>query len=145
MYYLTLLKLLDVCMWIFVYILFWQFTHVVSKVEKLHTKYLFTKRTKLLFLSCSFPVLFVSVCIILFFVVVFLFSTCSIPACSFDFHFVFVCVNTSLQQSTYIMFISHIVGIDKLHYKHVPIIHFKIFVGFKFLYTCFDYPRIGSF
>ncbi len=96
------------CGYLFIYY-FWQFTHVVSKVEKLHTKYLFTKNMGLLFLSCSFHVLFVLVCIVLFFVVVFLFSTCSIPTCCLDFLFFFVFVNTFLQQSICIVFISCIV------------------------------------
>jgi hypothetical protein len=82
----------------------------VSKVEKLHTKYLLTKKTSSLLLSCSFHVLFVSVCVVLFFVIVFLFSTCSILACCLGFHFYFFYVNTSLQQSTCIVFISRIVG-----------------------------------
>ncbi len=51
----------------------------MSKVEKLHTKYLLTKKTSLLFLLCSFLVLFVWVCVVLFFVIVFLFSICSFP------------------------------------------------------------------
>jgi len=55
---LTLLKLLDVCRWIFFLYCFWQLTHVVSKVEKLHTKYLLTKRMNLFLLLCSFLALF---------------------------------------------------------------------------------------
>jgi len=34
---------------------------------------------------------------------------------------------------------------DELHYNHVPITCFNIFVGLKFLYTCFNYPMNGSF
>ncbi len=73
---LTLLRLLDVYMWIFVSCCLWWLTHVVSKVEKLHTKYLLIKRMGLLLLSCSFLALFVSICVVMFFVVVFLFFTC---------------------------------------------------------------------
>ncbi len=60
--------------------------------------------------QCSFLALFVWVCVVLFFVVVFLFSTCSFLACCLGFHFFFVYVNISLQQSTCIVFISHVVG-----------------------------------
>jgi hypothetical protein len=56
---------------------FWRLTYVVSKVEKLHTEYLLAKKASLLFLSCSFLVLFVWVCVVLLFVIVFLFFTCS--------------------------------------------------------------------
>jgi hypothetical protein len=99
---------MDICGYIFIYC-FWQLTHVVLKVEKLHTKYLLTKRTSLLLLSCSFPVLFVSVCVVQFLVVVFLFTTCSIPTCCWV-SILFFYVNTYLQQSTCIMFISLVVG-----------------------------------
>jgi hypothetical protein len=51
-------------------------THVVSKVEKLHIEYLLAKWTCLLLLSCSFPTLFVWVCVVLLFIIVSLFSTC---------------------------------------------------------------------
>ncbi len=37
--------------WFFLF--FWRLTHVVPKVEKLHTKYLLKKRIGLLLLSCS--------------------------------------------------------------------------------------------
>jgi len=67
----------------------WRLTHVVSKVEKLHTKYLLAKWTGLLLLSCSFPTLFVWASVVLFFVIVFLFSTCSFPACCLGFQFFF--------------------------------------------------------
>jgi hypothetical protein len=56
-------------------------THVVSKVEKLHNEYLLVKKMGLMLLSCSFPVLFVLVCVVLFFVVVFLFFTCCLGFC----------------------------------------------------------------
>jgi hypothetical protein len=59
----------------------------VSKVEKLHTKYLLTKRMGLFFLSHSFLELIVPICVVLFFIVVFLFSACSIPVYCLGFHF----------------------------------------------------------
>jgi hypothetical protein len=65
---------------------FWQLTHVMSKVEKLHTEYLLAKRMGLFLLSCSFFALFVSICVVLFFIVVFLFSICLTPICCLGFH-----------------------------------------------------------
>jgi hypothetical protein len=62
---------------------FWRLTCVVSKDEK----YLLAKRMGLLLLSCSFPALFISSCIVLFFFVVFLFYTCLIPICCLGFFF----------------------------------------------------------
>jgi hypothetical protein len=75
--------------YLFLYCL-WQLTYVVSKVEKLHTKYLLTKRTCLLLLSCSFLTLFVLVCVVLFFIVV-LFFTCSFLICCLGFHLKNLC------------------------------------------------------
>jgi hypothetical protein len=66
---------------------FWQLAYVVSKVEKLHTEYLFTKRTSLLLLLCSFLALFVWVCVVIFFVIVFLFFICSFPGCCLGSNF----------------------------------------------------------
>jgi hypothetical protein len=68
----------------------WRLTHVMSKVEKLCTEYLLAIRIGLLLLSCSFPVLFVSVCIVMFFVIIFLFSTCSFPAYFLGFQIFFL-------------------------------------------------------
>jgi hypothetical protein len=96
------------CGHLFIYC-FWRLTHVVLKVEKLHTEYLLAKRMSLLLLSCSFPMLFVSICVVIFLVVVFLFTTSSIPTCCLGFHFNSFSVNTYLQQSTCIMFISCVV------------------------------------
>jgi hypothetical protein len=93
----TLLRLLDVCKWILVYILF-LVIDIVSKVKKLHTKYLLAKRMDLLLLLCSFLVFFIWVCIVLLFVIVFLLSTCSFLVCCLGFQFFFVYVNISLQQ-----------------------------------------------
>jgi hypothetical protein len=78
---LTLLRLLDVCRWKFVFIL------LLAKVEKLHIKYLLTKKTSLLILLCSFSTLFVWVCVVLLFIVVFIFFTCSFPAYCLSFCF----------------------------------------------------------
>jgi hypothetical protein len=68
-----------------------------------------------------------------------LFSTCSIPTCSLDFHFVFVFVNTYLQQSTCIMFISRVVGIALssclLLSSCSLLYHFPCCLGFRFF--CF--------
>jgi hypothetical protein len=41
------------------YIVFWWLTHVVPKVEKLHTEYLLAKKMGCVLLLCSFPMLFV--------------------------------------------------------------------------------------
>ncbi len=59
----------------------------MSKVEKLHTEYLFTKMMGLLLLLCSFPRLIVWVCVVIFFFVVFLFFTCSFFAYCLGFKF----------------------------------------------------------
>jgi hypothetical protein len=102
--------------YLFLYCL-WRLTHVVSKVEKLHTKYLLAKRTSLLLLLCSFPVLFVWVCIVLFFVDVFLFSTCSFPTCCLGFHF--------------FCFYKHLITTIHLYYVHFP--HCWVCIVFLFV------------
>jgi hypothetical protein len=80
------------------------------KVEKLHIEYLLAKKTSLLLLLCSFPTLFVWVCIVSIHChCLFLFSTCSFFALLFAFPTFFFNVNIFLQQSICIMFIYHVV------------------------------------
>jgi len=82
----------------------------VSKVEKLHTEYMLTKRTSLFLLSYSFHTLFVGVCIVLFFFWLY--------SCFILVHFLLVVwvsdflisVNIFLQQPTCIVSISRVVG-----------------------------------
>ncbi len=59
----------------------------MSKVEKLHIEYLLEKKTSLLVLSCSFSMLFVWVCVVMLFIIVFLFFTYSFLACCLGFRF----------------------------------------------------------
>jgi len=96
----TLLRLLNVCMWILVFMLFFGDWHMLCQRLKSCTPNICLQRGMgLLFLSCSFPMLFVWVCVVLFFVIVFLFSTCSFLAYCLGFWFFFVFINIFLQQS----------------------------------------------
>jgi hypothetical protein len=109
MSYLTILRLLDVCMWIFVYILFlaihtccvkgWKVAHQIF-VHKEHGFTIF-----IVFISCV--ICFSLHCFVLCcrFLVFYLFNSHLL----FGFSFFFVFVNTSLQQSICIVFISRIV------------------------------------
>jgi hypothetical protein len=56
----------------------------VSKVEKLHIEYLLEDKF-ITFIVFSFPALFVWVCVVLFFAIVFLLFIYSFPPCFFIF------------------------------------------------------------
>jgi len=107
------------------YIIFWRLTHVVSKVEKLHTKYLFIKRTNLLLLSSSFLALFVYFYVVLLFVVVFLLSTCSFPIYCLGFQFFY--------------FYKHFFATIHLycvHFPHCWVCIVLLFIVVFFSFTC---------
>jgi hypothetical protein len=71
----------------------------MSKVEKLQVQHLLTKRMSWFLLSCSFPMLFVWVCIVLLSIIVSLLSTFSFPMLFVWVFTFFVFVNIFLQQS----------------------------------------------
>jgi hypothetical protein len=106
---LSLLKLLDVCKWIFVFILFlaihtccvkgWEVAHWIfaCKKDKFTTSIMFISHIVCFGLHCS------TICHC--FLVLYLFNSCLF----FGFPFLFIFVNISLQQSNCIMFISCVV------------------------------------
>jgi hypothetical protein len=113
---LTLLRFLDVCKWIFLFILFLVIdTCCVKGWEVAHWMFARKEDGFIIFIVFSFPALLVWVCVFLFFVTIFFFFYCSFLACCLGLHFLFffycsflACclgfhfffVNIYLQQST---------------------------------------------
>jgi hypothetical protein len=145
MFCFTVFGFLDIHRWTLVSILFFGNWHMLCQRLRTCTPYICSQKG---WVWCFYHVhLFVWVCIVLFFVIVFLFATCSFPTYYLGFRFYFIFVNIFLQQSTCIVFISCIVGFALscclLLSSCFILVHFLCFcLDFRFFVSIYIYIYI---